>query len=62
MFHPDGTPYWTPEPIRAGAEASITYFPLDKEAYTRGGTFLGYFDTLTDCAIEFEGEIINCKK
>lgn len=60
MRHPDGTPYWEPTPAAPTAAASIDYSRSTGEAFSKGGTFLGEYPSLTACGEAFMGEAINC--
>ena len=59
ITHPDGTPYWEPAPLQANAAASIEYSLSTGETFSKGGTFLGEYPTLTSAAEAFMGEVIN---
>ncbi len=59
MRHPDGTPYWEPAPLKADSSASINYSMSTGETFTKGGTFLGEYPSLTSAAEAFIGQVIN---
>lgn len=60
MKHPDGTPYWEPTPISENAAAQIHFSRATGEAFTKGGTFIGDYLSLDECALDNEGIVINC--
>lgn len=60
MMHPDGTPYWEPTPLKANAQAQIDYSLSTGEAFSKGGTYLGEYPSLTACGEAHTDTMINC--